>query len=314
MRTGAAFTAALTFCLGGWFVGLANALGETEAKDCAVAIAGSSVEASSISNVCGVPPELLAAIVEEFTQARKAYQDTNQTLQELADERKRTVEGVRQAFDLTNGQIRAAFEILGERNIPTEQLASKLVEIATKFKDLQTGAQGQPGDTAEIIALRSQAEAAVKAGNLDIADALLAEIDDKQAQFQSDLAANRATTLARRGDVALTRLRYAEAAKHFAEAARTLPPGVEYSAKQRDYLTREASALYRQGDEFGDNAALLAAIERRQLLLKMVPRAALPLDWAKTQNHLGNALASARRAREWYGAARGGRCCLPRCA
>src|SRR3954447_411315 len=68
MRTGAAFTAALTFCLGGWFVGLANALGETEAKDCAVAIAGSSVEASSISNVCGVPPELLAAIVEEFTQ------------------------------------------------------------------------------------------------------------------------------------------------------------------------------------------------------------------------------------------------------
>jgi len=151
--------------------------------------------------------------------------------------------------------------------------------------------QGQPGDSAEIIALRSQAEAAVKAADLGIADALLAEIDDKQAQFQSDLAANRATTLARRGDVALTRLRYAEAAKHFAEAARTLPPGVEYSAKQRDYLTREASALYRQGDEFGDNAALLAAIERRQLLLKMVPRAALPLDLAKTQNHFGNALA-----------------------
>ena len=55
-------------------------------------------------NVCGVPPELLAAIVEEFDQAKH-------TLQELADERRATVENVRQTLDLTNGQIRAAFEI-----------------------------------------------------------------------------------------------------------------------------------------------------------------------------------------------------------
>src|SRR6476619_6382390 len=123
----------------------AYAFNDTEAKNCAIVIAG-SVDAGHVSNVCGVPPEVLAAIVEEFKQARKAYQDTNQTLQELADERKRTVEGVRQTLDLTNGQIRAAFEILGERNIPSEQLASKLVEIATKFKDLQASAQGQPGD------------------------------------------------------------------------------------------------------------------------------------------------------------------------
>jgi len=44
-------------------------------------------------------------------------------LKELADERKRTVEDVRRTLDLTTGQIRAAFAILGEKDVPSEQLA-----------------------------------------------------------------------------------------------------------------------------------------------------------------------------------------------
>ena len=118
----------------------------------------------------------------------EALQDSNETLQELADERRETVENVRQTLDLTNGQIRAAFEILGETDIPSEQLASKLVEIATRFKDLQSIAATQPGDTPEIISLKEQAEAATKAGELDKADALLAEIVDKQAALEEQFA------------------------------------------------------------------------------------------------------------------------------
>ena len=57
-------------------------------------------------------------------------------LEELAEERKRTVEDVRRTLDLTTGQIRAAFAILGEKDVPSEQLPSKLVAIAQKFKDL----------------------------------------------------------------------------------------------------------------------------------------------------------------------------------
>jgi len=44
-------------------------------------------------------------------------------LEELAEERKRTVEDVRRTLDLTTGQIRAAFAILGEKDVPSEQLA-----------------------------------------------------------------------------------------------------------------------------------------------------------------------------------------------
>src|SRR4029078_7178885 len=44
-------------------------------------------------------------------------------LEELAEERKRTVEDVRRTLDLTTGQIWAAFAILGEQDVPSEQLA-----------------------------------------------------------------------------------------------------------------------------------------------------------------------------------------------
>ena len=57
-----------------------------------------------------------------------------------------------------------------------------------------------------------------------------------------------------------------------------------------DYLQREANALYQQGDEFGDNRALLSAIERYKRLVDLMPRERVPLDWARAQNNLGIAL------------------------
>ena len=55
-------------------------------------------------------------------------------------------------------------------------------------------------------------------------------------------------------------------------------------------LDREAEALFRQGAESGDNAALAEAIDRYRALLDRRSRAAVPLDWARTQNDLGVAL------------------------
>jgi tetratricopeptide (TPR) repeat protein len=57
------------------------------------------------------------------------------------------------------------------------------------------------------------------------------------------------------------------------------------------YLDEEADALYRQGDEFGDNAAALSAIERLRHLAELRPQNAFPFDWAVTQVNLGIALA-----------------------
>ncbi|MGA7454472.1 MAG: hypothetical protein WBW73_25535 [Rhodoplanes sp.] len=119
---------------------------------------------------------------------------------------------------------------------------------------------------------------------------LLANIEALQRAAFDRLAANMAETIAQRGDIALTKLQYGEAAKRFAEAAAALPAESAHQDKRIGYLLKEADALYRQGDEYGDNGALLAAIERQRSLLNLTPRERVPLDWAMTQNNLGNAL------------------------
>ncbi|MBV8775195.1 MAG: tetratricopeptide repeat protein [Deltaproteobacteria bacterium] len=56
------------------------------------------------------------------------------------------------------------------------------------------------------------------------------------------------------------------------------------------FRLRQASALYDQGLDFGDNAALGEAIAVYGEALGLVPRERVPLDWATTQNNLGTAL------------------------
>jgi tetratricopeptide (TPR) repeat protein len=55
---------------------------------------------------------------------------------------------------------------------------------------------------------------------------------------------------------------------------------------------RQEDALYDQGNEFGDNAALLDAITACNDALRLAPRERAPLDWAMTQNNLGTAFST----------------------
>src|SRR5262249_3655128 len=110
------------------------------------------------------------------------------------------------------------------------------------------------------------------------------------ARARDRLAVNTAETRGQRGEIALARLRYTEAAKHFADAAVVFPPESTQAAKKNEYLDREADAFFRQGNEFGDNSALLQVIDRLKALLRLRPRERVPLDWAMTQNNLANAL------------------------
>jgi tetratricopeptide (TPR) repeat protein len=164
--------------------------------------------------------------------------------------------------------------------VPPERLGAKLAEIAEKYKDLQTAA-AQPGDDAKISALKT-------GGQLGKADDHLAEAEKIQSGALERLALNAAQTAAQRRDVALTRSRYVDAAKRFAEAAAKVPQG--HDDERWKYLNKEANALYRQGDELGDNAAAISAIKRYRQLGKLRPRNAFPHDWAMTQMNLGNAL------------------------
>src|SRR4029077_10358970 len=142
--------------------------------------------------------------------------------EELTIQQRDNIAFLKEKLDLNERQVRAALGILGENDIAPERLSAKLVEIAERFKDLQATASAQPGDDPKIAALKTDAQKAIEAGDLTKADALLADVETGQRQALDRLALNAAETAAQRGEVALTRLRYAEAAKHFANAAAVL--------------------------------------------------------------------------------------------
>jgi tetratricopeptide (TPR) repeat protein len=239
---------------------------------------GGSVTSSTV--IIGIPQEKVDELVR----------DAKRPLEELTTQQRENIGLLKEKLDLNERQVRAALGILGETDIPPERLAAKLVEIAGRFKDLQATASAQPGDDPKIAALKTGAQKAVEAGDLAKADALLADVETEQTRDLDRLAVNSAETSAQRGEIAFTRLRYAEAAKHFAKAAAVFPPNSDHEDKRISYLTNEANALYQQGDELGDNSALLSAIERRRRLAELITSKRSPPQWPKVQNSLGLAL------------------------
>jgi hypothetical protein len=253
----------LVFCTILVLSGLAaNTIACAQVKD-VKADGGSVAIGGNVSNSTvniGTPPEVLAALVRQSA--------------DLSEAQKKIISDLEGKLDVNQRQIHAALDILGERNVAPEQLAAKLVEIAERFKALQATASALPGDTPKVIVLKAEAQEAIDVGELAKADTLLAEVDAQQSQALAEqsqaldrLALNAAETSARRGDIALARLRYGEAAAHFADAAAKLPLQSAHEDIRLDYLFREADAFYRQGDQFGDNAALRSAIELYERLL-----------------------------------------------
>ena len=274
MKRHLSFIAALGIC---FFASINAASAQVRADTGGIAIGG-SVTGSTIN--IGVPQEKVNELVR----------DAKRPLEELTTQQRENIALLKEKLDLNERQVRAALGVLGENDIPPERLAAKLVEIAERFKDLQATALAQPGDSPTIISLKADAQKAIDAGELAKADALLAEVEDEQRLGLDRVAVNAAETSARRGEIALIRLRYAEAANHFANAAGAFPANSAHEDKRISYLQRQANAFYLQGEEFGDNGALLSAIEGIKRLLEMTPRKRAPLEWAATQNNLGTAL------------------------
>ena len=221
---------------------------------------------TSSTIITGVPLEKVDELVR----------DAKRPLEELTAQQRENIALLKEKLDLNERQVRAALGILDENDIPPERLTAKLVEIAESFKALRETASAQPGDSPRIVSLRAEAQKAVEAGELAKASELLANVVAEQTRSLDRLAVNAADTYARLGGIALTRLRYAEAATHFANAAAVFPPNSAHEDKRISYLQKEAGALFLQGDEFGDNGALLSAIERYKRLVDLVHRERAP--------------------------------------
>jgi hypothetical protein len=173
MKRHLSFVAALGMCLAWSSISYAQVFGtRIEATSCASAVGG-NITASNVSVVCGIPPEVLDALVKSRTVV----------LEELVSAHRDTISLLKGSLDLNEHQIRAALEAVGEKNIPPERLASKLLEIAERFKELQATASAQPGDSPRIVSLRAEAQKAIEAGELAKASELLADVVAEQRRW-----------------------------------------------------------------------------------------------------------------------------------
>ncbi len=221
-------------------------------------VAAQSITNSPIS--IGLSPDEQRRLVEIFSQQIAVGSEARAKAEARASE-------LATQLGFTQGAVISFFRIVGEQDVPPEQIGTKLGEIAAKYRSLVD--RWQVLDTADpaTAALAAEAKAAIDAGHYDEADAALLRARDQEAA-----AARQAEQLARdahqasekrwlrvaetdgkRGDLAMTRLRYVDAAKYYAAAAGNVP--ATHKDERQGYLEQEASALLRQGDERGDNRA-----------------------------------------------------------
>jgi hypothetical protein len=292
---------ALVLLVGAFAPRGALALGDTTAtaNDCSIA-AGS--EASNNTHNCTITktvnqqdPAVLAAMAKTFAEQIAA---TTEAMAQAAANAKEWAA----KWGFTSAAVSEFFKIVGEQNVPEDKVPTRLIEVATHFAQTRDVLAALEPDDPHAAELAQRAKQALDSGRLTEADALLDQAQEtelaasrqadeleKKAREAKELHhLNAAMLVSSRGDIALTRLQYADAAAGYLQAATLVPPGHPDEAAK--YRSRQAEALYRQGDERGDNAALTASIETWHLVLQDRSRERVPLDWAMTQNNLGRAL------------------------
>ncbi len=184
--------------------------------------------------------------------------------------------------------LRAVLEKLGAAEIANEDIPKRLAAAADELLALRQDLQRLRNDRPELAAIRAEALALIDAGKLDAARAALNRGREVARALREETSRNEAEFLADEARIDRLQLAYRSAAQKYAEAAALVAP-FDREAEWR-YTLRQANELDDQGNEFGDNQALEEAIQLCRRALTLVSRERVPLDWAMTQNNLGNAL------------------------
>jgi tetratricopeptide (TPR) repeat protein len=238
--------------------------------------------------VLAVAPLLIVLSLAAYFahSVREGQLDSQKKLEEIS----RTMTGgggasVQAIADIRNLLRPGVPDIDDVEKFPPEKLPGLVKRI---LDDLQKPGVKAADFTGSVKSVLAQAEADNGSLNFSAAasklDAALAQAADEEA----NRARGRAALLAERAHVARLQLRYQEAADFYGKAASAMATDAPIA---RGYLLNAADSLYAQGNEFGDNAALLDAIQAYNSALMATSRDQSPQDWAAVQNALGNALA-----------------------
>jgi tetratricopeptide (TPR) repeat protein len=247
-------------------------------------------------------PAIQAELLRRSTQERAALDDLRGDVQagfataEDAAERRHQeqmaaqralMEAIAREKGVPIPPLRAVLDKLGHAEVAPEQIPMSLEAAADRLLELEDRLARPSNDRPETQAARAKSRALIDAGELDAAEAVLREARAGLRALREQTAREEAALLTDEAGVAATRLAFREAADFLGQAAALLdfdPPH-----RWRMVLMR-GDRLYDLGNEFGDNGALREAASVYRGALALAPRERVPLDWAATQNNLGNAL------------------------
>ncbi|MFO0991262.1 MAG: tetratricopeptide repeat protein [Hyphomicrobiales bacterium] len=212
---------------------------------------------------------------------------------------RRTVETIASADNVPLDGLYAMLRSLGvEAQKDPESLGKQLQMGAEKLKAFMAERETLKSSDVEIARLSSLADKAVAEGALNAAIAFHEKAKARVASLETTVQAAEADIKARRLEFAAV---YAKSAKtrelafDYLRAAQDWAKAYDQAKRWDDgkafgYRMSQASSLVTHGDLKGDNAVLSSSIDLYTTILVIVSRERVPLDWALTQNNLGNAL------------------------
>ncbi len=254
----------------------------------------------------GIRTFLKGALEQRPDSTRTLVEDTRQT----ADATKANTEALLQQTKLNNAQLGEIYDFVRRSGALQRAEDQGISEVAVRAIVERLGGLGLGRDdlvpwldqwTADIAHERAigtsegeayqrlveKAEGLFDAGRLDEAsEPFMAELARRQeAEKQVNLRlvedAIKYDKRAFNGEAAAEKLRVMARIE-----------GAETTDAIGAYLLRKASEFYKEGDQAGDNAALLVSIAACRAALEERTRDRVPLDWAQAQSKLGVALAT----------------------
>ena len=269
MRVGTIIAAGLIACLA---TGEAEAVTEGAAAGAALGPATNPAIADTLHRL---NPQLVRALVHVFAtlpESDPAFIAARARAGEIGA-----------AIGLSGAAVEGLLRVLGDAPVRVEPIGEKLIQIAEAYDvahaRLVAVAAGDPA-MREV----ADAEAALEGGQFDKAGEAL-KGETASAQIAAAL-----------GDVAMIRLRYADAAADYRRAV-ALTPG-DRSDDKAGLMVREGAAAMRQADEAGDVIGFVTAADAYQAALGGLSREQKPLVWAAVESNLGDALLALGEGRD----------------
>lgn len=186
---------------------------------------------------------------------------------------------------------------LGETSISNDlgQIERVLSDKADEYVSLRRQLTQLASDDPRVAELRKEAATALESADIARARAKLRDAVNIDSVSVAELAGrakqrtlSAVRSLMESASVSRIGLNYRDGARDLDEAASLVERFDLPAAWELRIL--QGTDLYSQGDQFGDNQALLDAIGIYRRALTIMPREQAPRSWAMTQFNLGNAL------------------------